>query len=81
MECCSTVCFRRPVCVLVIRRIGFGARALVRSAYVLIEAADGYQVVLSIAEVFPQLGGHGVLLADRRTVSRSRRRPVRISSW
>ncbi len=37
-----------------------------RSAYVLIEAADGYQVVLSIAEVFPQLGGRGVLLADRK---------------
>jgi precorrin-4/cobalt-precorrin-4 C11-methyltransferase len=36
-----------------------------RSAYVLIEAADGYQVVFSLPEVFPELGGPDVLLADR----------------
>ena len=28
-----------------------------RSAYVLIEAADGYRVVFSLAEVFPEPGG------------------------
>ena len=36
-----------------------------RSAYVLIEAADGYQVVFALPEVFPELGGLEVLLVDR----------------
>lgn len=36
-----------------------------RLAYVLIEAADGYQVVFSLPELFPELGGFNVLLADR----------------
>lgn len=36
-----------------------------RSAYVLVEAADGYQVVFSLPEVFPELEGRDVLLADR----------------
>jgi precorrin-4/cobalt-precorrin-4 C11-methyltransferase len=36
-----------------------------RSAYVLVEAADGYQVLFSIAEVFPEVGGRNVVLADR----------------
>ena len=36
-----------------------------RSAYVLIEAADGYQVVFSLPELFPALGGYNVLLVDR----------------
>ena len=37
-----------------------------RSAYVLVEAADGYQVVFSIPEVFSRFGGSGILLADRQ---------------
>ena len=37
-----------------------------RSAYVLIEAADGYQVVFSVAEVFPESGGRNVVLVDRK---------------
>lgn len=41
------------------------ADRLLRSAYVLIEAADGYQVVFSLAEVFPEAGNRGVILADR----------------
>lgn len=39
--------------------------AAMRTAYVLVEAADGYQVVFSIAEFLPRLGGREVLLADR----------------
>jgi precorrin-4 methylase len=34
-------------------------------AYVLIEAADGYQAVFSLDEIFPELDGRQVLLADR----------------
>jgi precorrin-4 methylase len=44
-----------------------GSRELarpLRSAYVLIEAADGYQVVFSLPEVIGSAGGH-VLVADR----------------
>ena len=37
-----------------------------RSAYVLIEAADGYRVVFSLAEVFPEPGGRNVVLVDRK---------------
>ena len=37
-----------------------------RSAYVLIEAADGYQVVFSISEVAPDLGDRAILLASAR---------------
>ncbi len=36
-----------------------------RTAYVLVEAADGYQVVFSIPEIHPGLGGREVLLANR----------------
>ena len=36
-----------------------------RTAYVLIEAADGYQVVFSIPEIHPDLGGSRVLVVDR----------------
>ncbi len=36
-----------------------------RMAYVLVEAADGYQVVFSIPEIHPSLGGREVLLANR----------------
>ncbi len=39
--------------------------AAVRTAYVLVEAADGYQVVFSIPEIHPGLGGREVLLANR----------------
>ena len=39
--------------------------AAMRTAYVLVEAADGYQVVFSIAEFLPRLGGRQVLLAHR----------------
>lgn len=41
------------------------APAALRSAYVMLEAADGYQVVFSIPEVLPRLGGREVLLANR----------------
>jgi precorrin-4/cobalt-precorrin-4 C11-methyltransferase len=37
-----------------------------RAAYVLVEAADGYQVVFSIPEVFAKLGGGRLLVADRQ---------------
>jgi precorrin-4/cobalt-precorrin-4 C11-methyltransferase len=36
-----------------------------RSAYVLVEAADGYQAVFSLSELLSELGGHTVLVADR----------------
>ena len=36
-----------------------------RTAYVLVEAADGYQVVFSIPETHPGLGGREVLVANR----------------
>ena len=36
-----------------------------RSAYLLVEGADGYQATFSVHEVFPELGGPHVLLADR----------------
>ncbi|MCU0962888.1 MAG: SAM-dependent methyltransferase [Pirellulaceae bacterium] len=36
-----------------------------RSAYVLIEAADGYQAVFSLPELLSKLGGHTVVVADR----------------
>jgi precorrin-4/cobalt-precorrin-4 C11-methyltransferase len=39
--------------------------ASMRTAYVLVEAADGYQVVFSIPEIHPDLGGRAVLLAHR----------------
>ncbi len=39
--------------------------AAMRTAYVLVEAADGYQVVYSIPEIHPGLGGREVLLANR----------------
>ena len=39
--------------------------AWLRTAYVLVEAADGYQVVFSIPEIHPGLGGREVLLANR----------------
>ena len=39
--------------------------AALRTAYVLVEAADGYQVVFSIPEIDPRLGGRDVLLANR----------------
>ena len=39
--------------------------AALRTAYVLIEAADGYQVVFSIPEIHPDLGGSRVLVVDR----------------
>jgi precorrin-4 methylase len=39
--------------------------AALRTAYVLVEAADGYQVVFAIPEVHPRLGGREVLLANR----------------
>jgi precorrin-4 methylase len=39
--------------------------AELRTAYVLIEAADGYQVVFSAAELHTAFGGREVLLADR----------------
>jgi len=39
--------------------------AALRTAYVLIEAADGYQIVFSIPEIDPALGGGQVLLANR----------------
>ena len=39
--------------------------AALRTAYVLVEAADGYQVVFSIPEIHPGLGGREVLLANR----------------
>jgi len=39
--------------------------AAMRTAYVLVEAADGYQVVFSIAEFLPRQGGRQVLLANR----------------
>jgi precorrin-4/cobalt-precorrin-4 C11-methyltransferase len=37
-----------------------------RSAYILLEAADGYQVVFSVAEVFPEAGSRSVVLVDRK---------------
>ena len=37
-----------------------------RTSYVLIEAADGYRIVYSVAEIHPDLGGRRVLLADRQ---------------
>lgn len=40
-------------------------RACLRTAYVLVEAADGYQVVFSIPEIHPGLGGREVLVANR----------------
>ena len=39
--------------------------AALRTAYVLVEAADGYQVAFSTAEIDPGSGGRQVLLADR----------------
>jgi siroheme synthase len=39
---------------------------ILRHAYVLVEAADGYQVVFSIPEVFPESPGREILLADRK---------------
>ena len=39
--------------------------AALRTAYVLVEAADGYQVVFSVPELDPGLGGRDVLLASR----------------
>lgn len=36
------------------------------AAFVLVEAADGYRTVLALAEVYPALTDHVVLLADRR---------------
>ena len=42
------------------------ARRSLRTSYVLIEAADGYQVVYSVAEVHSDLGGRQVLLADSK---------------
>jgi precorrin-4/cobalt-precorrin-4 C11-methyltransferase len=39
--------------------------AALRTAYVLVEASDGYQVVFSIPEIHPGLGGREVLLANR----------------
>jgi len=46
-------------------RPGNEIRRPLRSAYVLVEAADGYQVVFSIPEIFPEIAGHDVLLANR----------------
>ena len=40
-------------------------RPRLRTAYVLVEAADGYQTVFSIPEIDPGLGGGEVLLANR----------------
>jgi precorrin-4/cobalt-precorrin-4 C11-methyltransferase len=39
--------------------------ASLRTVYVLVEASDGYQVVFSIPEIHPGLGGREVLLANR----------------
>ncbi|MCL4203470.1 MAG: molybdopterin-dependent oxidoreductase [Pirellulaceae bacterium] len=39
--------------------------ASLRTAYVLVEASDGYQVVFSIPEIHPDLGGREVLLVNR----------------
>jgi precorrin-4 methylase len=39
--------------------------ASLRTAYVLVEASDGYQVLFSIPEIHPDLGGRQVLLANR----------------
>ena len=46
-------------------RPGNEIRRPLRSAYVLVEAVDGYQVVFSIPEIFPEIVGHDVLLANR----------------
>ncbi|MBM4090537.1 MAG: hypothetical protein FJ276_14115 [Planctomycetes bacterium] len=55
-------CFEHPSSPQTISRILPGA---LRTSYVLIEAADGYRVVFSVAEIHPDLGGKDVLLADR----------------